>query len=217
MQAGAAWSQSNTAFDAIGRVMTATQTVNGASYTFGVTYKPQIGIQSITYPTSNRVVTTLYDSAGRPATLSGQIGTATATPYVTATALSTGWRNLHADSSEWQAGFDEYRERAAAAEWDHGEGRNWEPAAGVGVQLQSEQRRHKEQWELVATDDLALSGGDVDADVRLHGAWRRGGESPDERCGDRNGELEPGIPVRRGGEPVGAYEFRIEHYARDGG
>ena len=86
MQAGTAWSQSDTAFDAIGRVMTATQTVNGASYSFGVTYKPQIGIQSITYPTSNRVVTTVYDSAGRPATLSGQIGTAAATPYVTATA-----------------------------------------------------------------------------------------------------------------------------------
>ena len=52
-----------------------------------VTYKPQLGIQSLTYPGPGRVVTTTYDSGGRPSSLSGLA--ASATNYVTATTYQT--------------------------------------------------------------------------------------------------------------------------------
>jgi len=75
-------------FDPLGRVKGGTQTTpttGGQSYTFGANLKPTVGILSITYPNSGRVVTTGYDSGGRPTTLAGQIGTNAPTNYVTAT------------------------------------------------------------------------------------------------------------------------------------
>src|SRR5260221_2423916 len=75
-------------FDPIGRVNGGTQTTPttcGQIYTFGASLKPTVGILSITYPNSGRVVTTGYDPGGRPATLAGQIGTNAPTNYVTAT------------------------------------------------------------------------------------------------------------------------------------
>lgn len=76
---------SNSSFDSLGRVLTATQTTNGTGYIFQLSYKPQVGIQSLTFPNSNRVITTGYDTAGRPSTLTSQIGASTPTPYVTST------------------------------------------------------------------------------------------------------------------------------------
>lgn len=57
-------------FDPLGRVKGGTQTTptGGQSYTFGANLKPTVGILSITYPNSGRVVTTGYDSGGRPTT-----------------------------------------------------------------------------------------------------------------------------------------------------
>jgi RHS repeat-associated protein len=75
-------------FDSIGRVKGGTQTTpttGGQSYTFGATLKPTVGILSITYPNSGRVVTTEYDASGRPWKLAGQIGTNPPTNYVTTT------------------------------------------------------------------------------------------------------------------------------------
>jgi hypothetical protein len=50
---------------AIGRVNGGTQTTGGQSYPFLASLMPFVGIQSITYPNSGRVVSTGYDTAGR--------------------------------------------------------------------------------------------------------------------------------------------------------
>jgi len=73
------------AVKAIGRVTTATQITGGQSYTFNIQYLPTVGILSIQYPNSGRMVTTGYDGGGRPNTLMGQIGANPPTNYVTTT------------------------------------------------------------------------------------------------------------------------------------
>ena len=82
-QAGA---NSNTinSWDGVGRVTSASQTTAGQTYLFQIQYTPYMGVQSITYPNSQRIVTTTYDSRGRPYSLSGVSGSNT-TNYVTAT------------------------------------------------------------------------------------------------------------------------------------
>src|SRR6185437_10573314 len=57
----------------------------GQSYTFNIQYLPTVGILSIQYPNSGRMVTTGYDGGGRPNTLMGQIGANPPTNYVTTT------------------------------------------------------------------------------------------------------------------------------------
>src|SRR5258708_2602253 len=53
------------AHDQIGRVNGGTQSTGGQNYTFNVSLMPFVGIRSIAYPNSGRVVATGYDSAGR--------------------------------------------------------------------------------------------------------------------------------------------------------
>jgi RHS repeat-associated protein len=77
-----------TSFDDQGRVTAGTQTT-GSSYPFTLDYYPFMGVKDITYPNTNRVITTGYDTAGRPATLSGQIGANTPTNYVTSIGYAT--------------------------------------------------------------------------------------------------------------------------------
>ncbi|MEQ1949576.1 MAG: RHS repeat-associated core domain-containing protein [Bryobacteraceae bacterium] len=63
-----------------------TQTTGGQDYSFLAALKPFVGIDWIQYPNTGRKVTTVYDSAGRPLSLSGQVGTAA--PYTYASAAS---------------------------------------------------------------------------------------------------------------------------------
>ena len=87
MQAGS-WSY-NTAYDPIGRVQDASQALlNGPVYAFHVTYKPVIGVSTLTYP-SGLVVQTSYDAQGRPTGVTGQIGSNPQTTYLSGTTYQT--------------------------------------------------------------------------------------------------------------------------------
>lgn len=83
--AGSQWSLNNNQFDAIGRVTQMTQSINGTQYIFSATYKPQLGVATLTYPVTGRTVTTTYDSAGRPSALTGQLTGNPTANYVTST------------------------------------------------------------------------------------------------------------------------------------
>jgi RHS repeat-associated protein len=73
-------------YDTIGRVNGGIQTTNGTSYAFSnMAYLPYLGLQTIQYPNSSRMITTAFDPGGRPASLSGQIGSNAATTYVSGT------------------------------------------------------------------------------------------------------------------------------------
>ncbi len=73
-----------TAWDGLGRVTQATQTIGSNSFTFTLASKPNVGIDWIQYPGSNRTITTGYDSAGRPITVNGQVAGNPQTNYLTA-------------------------------------------------------------------------------------------------------------------------------------
>jgi RHS repeat-associated protein len=69
-------------FDAAGRVLRHTQTTTGgvgSPYVFGYQYNTGGLLTQLTYP-SGRVLTTTYDGAGRPGSVSGQLGSVS-TPY----------------------------------------------------------------------------------------------------------------------------------------
>jgi RHS repeat-associated protein len=70
--------------DTIGRVNGGAQTTGGQTYTFTVSLKPFVGIDWIQYPNSNRKITTGYDSYGRAASVTGQIGAGAVTNYASA-------------------------------------------------------------------------------------------------------------------------------------
>jgi RHS repeat-associated protein len=64
-----------TNWDGIGRVTNADQNTNGQDYPFVLHYMPTVGIQSIQYPNSSRVINTIYDgTSGLAAKVTGQIG-----------------------------------------------------------------------------------------------------------------------------------------------
>jgi RHS repeat-associated protein len=72
------------AYDHFGNVLGSSQTTNGTPYSFSYTYNLASDLVTETYP-SGRVVTTGYDPANRPITVSG-LYNSTTTPYLTSSA-----------------------------------------------------------------------------------------------------------------------------------
>ena len=52
-------------FDALGRVLKSTQVTDAQPYGFEYSYNAAGGLERVKYPSSNRVVYTCYDQAGR--------------------------------------------------------------------------------------------------------------------------------------------------------
>ena len=80
--AGTSFQSAYNCYDAFGRVTQNTQTVAGQPYLFSYLYNLAGGQTQMTYP-SGRAVTTGYDGAGRPVSVTGALSGAS-TPYIPA-------------------------------------------------------------------------------------------------------------------------------------
>ena len=85
--AGTSFQSAYNCYDAFGRVTQNTQTVAGQPYSFSYLYNLAGGQTQMTYP-SGRAVTTGYDGAGRPVSVTGALSGAS-TPYIPAVTSGT--------------------------------------------------------------------------------------------------------------------------------
>src|SRR5258708_6682269 len=80
-----------TSYDAMGRVLSGSQTLGSQTYTMGYAYDRASHVTSMTYP-SNHAVTNTYDNAGRLQSLTGTLGDNTPRTYTSGIAYDAGSR-----------------------------------------------------------------------------------------------------------------------------
>src|SRR5258708_31980928 len=80
-----------TSYDAMGRVLSGSQTLGSQTYTMGYAYDRASHVTSITYP-SNHTVTNTYDIAGHLQSLTGNLGDGTSRTYTSEIAYDAGSR-----------------------------------------------------------------------------------------------------------------------------
>ena len=78
-------------YDALGRVLSGSQTLGSQTYTMGYAYDRASHVTSITYP-SNHTVTNTYDIAGHLQSLTGNLGDGTSRTYTSGISYDAGSR-----------------------------------------------------------------------------------------------------------------------------